>query len=581
MAVARSNNYISQQRVDVPHLRAIESAICNDLDTLAGTAMTGQAPLVVSGLHVVTTGITQATSLVLQTADSVFINFNATASGSIFHIPANTPDDILSNSNSNIVGNWTASAVNYVGIDIFRAPDGATTDLVEVMDTIELVEQPVPSPLAVTAQYQIVITTSDFDANPSVCPIMKVTLDAGGAITAIQDCRNFLFRLALGGTTPNTKSSFSWPGGRAEQNSIDPFGGADKTITAQKQWNDAAMTRMWELGGGEYWYSPTADKNVRLAHTGSPLGTGDYFGWDGTNLLWKGLVLIFDNSTATFNVVADQTTSSPGLTDLVSGECIYVDVDRTQNRSGGNSLVAVKGALSTLGSPLIPGSRWVLAWNYGGSVYTRDQAYAVGSTFQLATISAAGMVKLSATDSAAVSPTAVATVDSVSKLAAAGGVSRGHGDFIGGAGDIQIGGDTLDHSIKLTTTRGQDSTIITGTEVWTSTFNAPLMVQNLSPFDQEVPGTASIENVIAMFRGYKSSSSQIQTAVTIEGNGPIGMRAVAVSNPIPPPTPTATNPIQAKIFITDNGLSAGNNRDQFCALDVNGKVTVLWESTRK
>src|SRR6202142_3033320 len=89
--------------------------------------------------------------------------------------------------------------------------------------------------------------------------------------------------------------------------------------------------------------SPTSDHNVRMAQTGTPFGsTGMNFEFVSSNVHWKGLVLIFDNSTATYNVIADQTASVAGLTDLVSGQCIYVDVDRSQNRSGGTSLIAAK-----------------------------------------------------------------------------------------------------------------------------------------------------------------------------------------------------------------------------------------------
>ncbi len=49
MAVERSANWLSQQRVDVVDLRSLDSAVCFDFDTLAGFTMAGQQPLVVKG----------------------------------------------------------------------------------------------------------------------------------------------------------------------------------------------------------------------------------------------------------------------------------------------------------------------------------------------------------------------------------------------------------------------------------------------------------------------------------------------------------------------------------------------------
>src|ERR1700690_249754 len=572
MALTREMNFTSQLRCDVPFLKSIESGVCNDFDVMAGTALAGKEALIVSGMHVVTTNITLANSLILQVADSVLIHFLATASGSLFHIDASEPDQVLSSTNPKIIGSWTPSSINYLSVDIIRAPDSSTDDLVEIIDTISLTETPVTQPLGIITDYRLVISTLDFDQSGG-CPIARVTLDAGGAIVAIQDARNFMFRLGSGGTVPNPLNSYSWPGGRKEVTS-DPFGGADRSISSAKQFNDAVTPRLWEIGGGENWFSPTSDHNVRMAQTGTPFGsTGMNFEFVSSNLHWKGLVLIFDNSTATYNVIADQTTSVDGLTDLVSGQCIYVDVDRSQNRSGGTSLIAAKGTLATLGTPVIPGSRWVLAWNYNGVIYTRDQSYAVGASFILATVSAAGMVELSATDSGGASPTKVATVDSIFQQAVAAGLSRGHGDFFAGTGAITIGGDTLDQNIFLESALTQYSTYVQGVNRWTTSFNAPLMVQNTDGF------ASNPLNVSAMFQGYNDISLQEETAVVIEANGPIGFRNVVVNTSAINPAPTSTNPIRNKIYFDTNGLSSPNKRDCMISIDANGNKETLFEGT--
>jgi hypothetical protein len=597
MAIARENNITSQQRIDVVQLRSIESGVCGDFDVMAGAALAGKVPLVISGLHVVTTGITLATSLILQVADSVLVHFLATASGSIFHIIASEPDQVLSNANPKLVGGWTANSVNYVGLDLIRAPDSTTSDLCEIMDTVSLVETPVTQPLAVTTDYRIVISTSDFDASPGVCPIAKVTLDAGGAIVSIQDSRNFMFRLGSGGTVPNVLNTYSWPGGRNEAGSLDPFAGADKAITSFKAFNDAITTRLWELGGGEHWYSPTADRNIRLATTGSPfVSNGMFMEFVGGNLHWKGLVLVFDNSMATFNAINDQTTNVAGLTDLVSGECIYVDIDRSVNHTGGTSLNAVKGALATLGTPTIPGSRWVLAWNYNGSIFIRDQSFAVGSTFILATTSAAGTVKLSASDSVGAGPF-VATVDSVSFLARSAGVTRGYingintttsfvSDFIGGTGDIIIGGgfdgadghgggNPVDFNIRIETSRAQDEIRINGAANYTTNSAACLSVGGFN---------ANMSNILlARFASQDSRDPSSRNSVFhVYGDGSLGFvnqLDANPGNPLPPnPNPVAFAEVRSKLFTKDNGLASPNKRDQLCWITWDGTVYVMLES---
>ena len=42
MAVRRSQNWVNQQRADLPHLRSIESAVRNDFDELIGSFAIGE-----------------------------------------------------------------------------------------------------------------------------------------------------------------------------------------------------------------------------------------------------------------------------------------------------------------------------------------------------------------------------------------------------------------------------------------------------------------------------------------------------------------------------------------------------------
>lgn len=458
MSVERQENWLGQQRVDVPHLRAVESSICGDFDLLAGTMIAGQAPLVINGFKLITAGITLASNLQLAVAGSTVIHYLASESGSIFGVAANRANETLNTTNPRVTGSFTPGQTNYIGLDFVRSADPTTVDLVEFINPNTEEETPVQTPLARTIDYRISISTLDFENSPSIAPIAIVSVDSTGTITSVQDARFIAFRLGTGGTAPNIKNSFSWPSGRAENLTGDVFSGGDKALSSFKEWMDAVMTRLWEVGGGEYWYSPTENTNEKLTRSGTPFSSnGEFMEWTGTNLHWKGLTWVFANSTAVFNDVNDQTSDHAGLTDLADGQCIYVDVDRTQNRTGGTALNAVKGTLALLGSPTVPGGRYVLAWRHGANIYTRDQSYFVGSSFKLATDTSSGTVKLSATVASLDngSDPRVAAVDSAG-TAIATAITRGGGGITNavlfgslGAGTLTVGGGVNDSAIVI------------------------------------------------------------------------------------------------------------------------------------
>jgi hypothetical protein len=399
MSIIRQANLLGQQRIDVPHLRAIEASIAHDFDVLAGKILAGGTPLIARGFTILPyTGTPAASTLKLRTADSVILHPEASESGTIFSVPSTREDEVLNAANSRVQGGFTAGTTNYVGVDLRRTADATTADVVQFLDADTGKETPKTVPLARTLDYVIVISTQDFSTTPGVAPIAKVVTDANNNVVSVEDARNLAFRLGTGGAIPDPEYFFSWPGGRSEPSGNTSFSAGDKSITSLKSWMDATMTRLWELGGGEHWYSATADRNVKFARSGPTFTNGEWFEWDGVNLHWKGLSFVFENSTAALNEIADQTTNQPGLTDLADGDCLYVDIDRSTTRlRSGTPLQPVKAALITLSSPTVPGSRYIIAWRIGSNVYTREASFPVGVTFQPATPTALGLVKLAYT----------------------------------------------------------------------------------------------------------------------------------------------------------------------------------------
>lgn len=463
MSSIRRLNVLGQMRLDAWMIRAIESGVAGDFDSLCGRAMCGTRSYVLKGFVPVYTGAVgnRASSLQLTVAGSIALHYNATDTGTVFHVPDDRPSELLASTNSRVTGSFTPSATNFVGIDLVSAPDDRTAALVAFWDPSSKTEFFRRVPTATTKDYQIYVSTTDFGATPTIAPVMKVVTDADNNVTSITDCRNLYFRLGSGGSDPDSLNVFVWDQDRKES-ATNPFRGGDRAIGDQKAWMDAVMTRLWELGGGERWSSSVSSANVKMVRSGTKFSNGEYFEWDGTHLHWRGLKFVFPNSTGWYNDVSNQTSDSSGLTNLASGECVYADLDFSANRTGGTAVSLVKGTTATLGDPMVPGSRYVVAWRSGSDVFCRDQPWAVGTSFAAATPTSPGVVKLSKTATDPADPvvltntergaaSGVVALDSSSRAEATGlGRSSGQGN-----GTISIGLDaTRDQSVTLTADGG-------------------------------------------------------------------------------------------------------------------------------
>ena len=553
MAVNRQVNFLGQQRVDVPHIRALESAICYDFDAVA-LMVTAGVPCVVNGFNVVNyaTAVGSLVSqLVLSTANGRIIHPLASDSGSFFQVPANRANEVISASNSRVIGAWTPGTVNYLGVDLLRTADTSTATSVRFLTTNPDTETTKTVPLARTMDYVFTISTTPFSVTPSICPVLIVTTDVRNTITAIKDARNLLFRLGAGGDSPSSNNPFGWPGGRNEGTGSLVAG--DRSITSLKQWMGATMTRLQEIGGGEYWYSLTADRNVRMTQEGVFVSNGESFEWVSSNLHWQGIRFLFDNSTSHINEVANQLTDSPGLTNLADGECIYVDLDRATAHtiSGGNPLVAQKAALSSLSGAATPGQRWVIASRIGNKIFVRDQSWPVGSAFKLASISAAGMIRTTINHNGAIAdPIAVGLADSLGAYytATCGGIS--HNTDIGGtllsSGPIVIGrgGAAGDTGVFIQSDTEDEPVVLYGqTDFSISQAPAVKIIQGSN--------NTSYNRIVEFATGGGSLPSTLDpsaTVGTIESDASIGL---ALASFVANPGSTRTNPpdgIKNKFF---------------------------------
>lgn len=273
MSVRRRQNWQGQQRVDVPHLKSVESAVSNDFDELISGLVTGEdKSYIIRGFTINMPGAigSSANGLQLLVEDSAFLHGSSNESGSFYTIPAGTDAEILSSTtNERVEGAFTPNTDNYVGIEFVRAVDDSTVDQVYFWNPTTNVEITKTVPLAIILDYKIVISTSSFASN--VLPVSVVQTDSSNNVISITDRRPLLTRLGTAGDAePDPFYNYPWSEGRAENfytstsSTSDPFAGGDKQIKNLKEFFDALMTEFKVLKGTPFWYSASAGSISRV-----------------------------------------------------------------------------------------------------------------------------------------------------------------------------------------------------------------------------------------------------------------------------------------------------------------------------
>jgi hypothetical protein len=378
MAVRRSQNWLNQQRVDVPHLRSIESAIRNDFDELISSYIIGQsASYVIRGWEINMVGAigASASSLQMIVENSSLFHGKSTQSGTFFQVASGVPNQTInSTTNTAVQGSFTPSALNYVGIEFSRAVDNSTTAQVFLWNPTNKNEISKTVPLAETLNYKIVVTSSIWAAN--VLPISIVETDSSNNVLSVEDRRPMLFRLGSGGpNTPNPFYTYPWDNdaeGRTENfwkstNAVSPFRGGDKQIETEKEWKDAVMSMILEMKGTTYWYSPNAGGSITKLRGDLALlqmtGTGKFthaklvpgqINWDsdiylnyiGSRLSYK----ILTNPSSTDVLLADNEVA---YINIVRGQDVIPNLIFTQGSAVVNSVGAVSWTSSILADDYI------------------------------------------------------------------------------------------------------------------------------------------------------------------------------------------------------------------------------------
>src|ERR1019366_5136000 len=135
MASLSEFNALGQMRIDVPHLRSLESGVRGDLDAL-GYMLVGESPQVLRGFELLTDPVGQEASLLtFKVAGSKLIHPLASESGSVFAVPSNRANEVINPTiNPRVQGAIQPNSVNFIGIDLKRSADATTADTVTFLD---------------------------------------------------------------------------------------------------------------------------------------------------------------------------------------------------------------------------------------------------------------------------------------------------------------------------------------------------------------------------------------------------------------------------------------------------------------
>ena len=246
----------SGERVDLADFLSIDSYTAGDLQNLLTGFVGSSTPYILKGFDVIAPQSAVGTQSCSINAASAAVFYPGSSAGPFyFGLPTTAP----------LVPELRQNAVNYIYLTLTTNAASADTRAFWDPDanggTGDEFTQEVNTESVLTAQ--VGVSVGSFPTGS--VPLAIVTMGSV-VITAIEDARPLMYRLGSGGIAPNPYNTFAWPSlpntsyERQEppntivSGGVNPFQGADKNITTLKQWMDAVMTKLLELGGTTFWY---------------------------------------------------------------------------------------------------------------------------------------------------------------------------------------------------------------------------------------------------------------------------------------------------------------------------------------
>lgn len=260
----------SQQRIDLADFLSVQSYVSSDFRELV-RSFVGSRPLILKGFEIANAPQSiGTTSISITVADSVLYDPTSTAGSFYSGLPAgNTLSQPII-----LTQELRPSATNYIYLTLSTVGAGADTRAFWDVDLNGGAGGEFNQTINTEGVLIVKAGVSTAGFPQGTIPVAKIGFSSS-AITDITDCRNLMFRLGSGGTSPNPDNRFQFPAlpaagyARNEPPSTinspalpTPFQGGDKNILTLKEWMDAVMTKLAEISGTDYWYESTGDLSL-------------------------------------------------------------------------------------------------------------------------------------------------------------------------------------------------------------------------------------------------------------------------------------------------------------------------------
>jgi hypothetical protein len=375
MSNKQAVNWLTQQRVDVPDLKALDSSVIYDFATLLRCFQDG-TPYILRGFTI--PFVAAKTALQMVTADAI-LWAPGEAAGSFLKVDAGELPQSLTAANTRVIGSFADGALNFVGIRFKRAADPSTKDIVTEWDEDTQTEFTVTAPRGLVLNYEIVISQSDFGTN---APVAIVTINSSGQVTNIENCKNGMFRLGKGGATPDVNYNYNIttdpenPLDATSGSDPDNFAGGDWQIKNFKEWMDAVMTSIKKILGSAYWYSngSSALSGVNLLDlwndaVGSLITGAGKFQQGGPGVMtWTSDILIR-------SVVGPRTYIIPAnFATLTDKQVAYITLDRNNDFQPANTFTFNNATNTVTGTIAVTGiiaGDWIKAVGHNEAAWRR------------------------------------------------------------------------------------------------------------------------------------------------------------------------------------------------------------------
>jgi hypothetical protein len=386
MSVKESRNWLPNQQVTIPDVKALDSSVMYDFASLL-KCFQDNTPYILRGFKIPFTSM--KSSLELVVSDSIAWMPDQSA-GAYLKVDAGAANESLLSGNTKVIGSLADGAINYISLRFIRAADASTADVVNQWDQDSLSEFTVTAPRGLVLNYEIIINQTDFGTN---APIAKIAINSSGLVTSIQNCKQGMFRLGTGGANPDINYSSSLidqASNNLTSTSIsdpDPFAGGDWDITTFKSWMDVVMSLFKKMSGSSNWLTQTPVSNLNLLNVFNDssanviTGQGKFQQGAAGQLSWTSDVYIRSIIGPRYYVIPANTAT---LADRQVGYIQLVrnnDFDPTNTYTFSPSTQTITGVLTIPSGSIIAGD-WIKAVDHGDNAW-RQVKVVSGNTITL------------------------------------------------------------------------------------------------------------------------------------------------------------------------------------------------------